>query len=102
MDFDKDDLLLLQKIYLVLEPSNVRIDLAADVDIDGETTGKDNYSSSEPWYYNEKIRDVVIGEWMTSIGNYAFNTCKRLEKYYTPGYSNINRCSRLNDIYYSG
>ena len=67
-----------------------------------------NYSSSEPWCYNEQIRNVVIEEGVESIGNYAFNTCSALRSITLPeSLTQIDAyaffgCARLNDIYYNG
>lgn len=36
------------------------------------------------WCYNERIKDVVIGEVVISIGDYAFDTCVDLRSITLP------------------
>ena len=65
-----------------------------------------NYSSNEqPWYkYKEDIRQVIVGEGITSISNYAFYQIYNMSKVTIPstvtnvGYEAFRECTSLEKI----
>lgn len=73
------------------------------IDGSGEMT---NYSSgSAPWYdYRGQIKNVIIGDGATNIGDYAFRACSNLESVTTPdGFISIgiyafSGCSSLESV----
>ena len=89
---------------------NLTWELTADSVLTISGTGTmTNYSSSSSspalWYYNRSfIKSVVIGEGVTSIGNYAFNACSGLASVTIPnsvtsiGNYAFNACSGLASV----
>ena len=66
-------------------------------------------ASSVPWNGSvADIKTVVIGEGVTSIGNYAFNGCENLTSVVIPtgvtqiGDNAFNDCNKLANVYYTG
>ncbi len=66
-------------------------------------------ASSVPWNGSvADIKTVVIGEGVTSIGNYAFNGCENLISVVIPtgvtqiGDNAFNDCNKLANVYYTG
>ena len=62
-------------------------------------------ASNQPWKdYRSSITSVVIGDGVTSIGNYAFSSCSNLETVTIPsgvtsiGNSAFAYCSKLNSV----
>ncbi len=76
--------------------------------ISGQGTMTDYYISS-PWYSSKNnITKIVIGDGVTSIGEYAFYKCSSLTSVTIPdsvtsiGNYAFSGCSSLTDVYYTG
>lgn len=55
-------------------------DATGELSISGTGAMSDWSSGTSPWYsHREKIKSVIIGDDVTSIGNYAFQNCSALE-----------------------
>lgn len=73
--------------------------------ITGNGAMRDYYSNSAPWYsYRSQIKSVVMGNGVTSIGDYAFYGCSSLESVELPdsitliGSDAFYGCSKLTEI----
>lgn len=74
-------------------------------------SGKGNmtdYSYDSPWYYSDKLKEVVIKDGVTSIGSNAFFECISIKSVTIPssvtsiGEEAFCFCDSLTDVYYSG
>ncbi len=83
---------------------NITWKLYTDGELVISGTGDMDCSDGSPWSYNGLIKSVIIGDGITSIGAYAFSSCKNLTDIAIPdtvtsiGDSAFNNCESLKSI----
>ncbi|WP_456105145.1 leucine-rich repeat domain-containing protein [Prevotella sp.] len=70
----------------------------------GQMDNYDDNLSASPWYYNKDIKQVIIADGATTIGEYAFIFCTQLTSVKLPnsvttiGNEAFNQCKALTSI----